>query len=115
MIKNREQLLSHGCVEGRRLALDIVEYSLREVDPYKATRDAVRYEDNGGLLRVKGDVFNLNDVINLYVVGAGKASYSIAKALDESAYNEQEKLCRFSVPTCQLKEDCTRPLNAYKP
>ena len=83
MIKNREQLLSHGCVKGRRLALDIVEYCLREVDPYKATKETVRYEDEDGLLRVKGDVFDLNDVINLYVVGAGKASYPVAKALDE--------------------------------
>ena len=83
MIKNREQLLSHGCVKGRRLALDIVEYCLREVDPYKATKETVRYEDKDGLLRVKGDVFDLNDVINLYVVGAGKASYPVAKALDE--------------------------------
>jgi len=81
MIKNRKQLLSHGCVEGRRLAADIIEYSLSEVDPHKATKETVRYED--GLLRVEDDVFDLNTVKNLYVVGAGKATYPIALALDE--------------------------------
>jgi glycerate-2-kinase len=83
MIKNREQLLSHGCIEGRRLAADIVDTALREVDPYKATRETVRFDDKDGLLRVKDDVFDLKDVKNLYVVGAGKATYPIARALDE--------------------------------
>lgn len=83
MIKNREQLLSHGCVKGRRLAVDIIDYCLSEVDPYKATRETVRYEDEDGLLHVKEDVFDLNNVKNLYVVGAGKATYPIALALEE--------------------------------
>jgi glycerate 2-kinase len=83
MIKNREQLLSHGCVEGRRLAADIIEYCLKEVDPHKAARENVRYDDQDGLLRVQEDIFDLNKVRNLYVVGAGKATYPIALALDE--------------------------------
>ena len=77
MIKNREQLLSHGCIEGRRLAADIIDTALREVDPYKATKKTVRYDDKDGRLRVKDDIFDLNDVENLYVVGAGKATYPI--------------------------------------
>ncbi len=44
MIKNREQLLSHGCIEGRRLAADIVDTALREVDPYKATKKTANIE-----------------------------------------------------------------------
>jgi len=83
MIKNREQLLSHGCVEGRRLAADIIDTALREVDPYTATKKTVRWNDEDGLLRVQDDIFDLNDVDNLYVVGAGKATYPIARALDE--------------------------------
>jgi glycerate-2-kinase len=83
MIKNREQLLSHGCIEGRRLAADIIDAALREVDPYEATKKTVSYDDKDGLLRVKDDVFDLNDVENLYVVGAGKATHPIARALDE--------------------------------
>ncbi len=83
MIKNREQLLSHGCIEGRRLAVDIIDAALREVDPYRATRNTVRYNDQDRLLRVKDDVFDLNDVKDLYVVGAGKATYPVARALDE--------------------------------
>jgi glycerate-2-kinase len=83
MIKNRDQLLSHGCIEGRRLAADIIDASLREVDPYTATKRTVRCNDKDGLLRVQDDVFDLNDVGYLYVVGAGKATYPIARALDE--------------------------------
>jgi glycerate-2-kinase len=83
MIKNRDQLLSHGCVEGRRLAAEIIDTALREVDPYTATRKTVRCNDKDGLLRVQDDVFDLNDVDNLYVVGAGKATYPVARALDE--------------------------------
>ena len=82
-IKNRDQLLSHGCAEGRRLAADIIDYCLSEVDPYKATKEAVRYGDGDGLLWVKDDSFDLKKVKNLYVVGAGKATYPIAQALDE--------------------------------
>ena len=83
MIQNREQLLSHGCVEGRRMAADIIEYCLREVDPYKATKETVRYEDKDGQLHVEDNVFDLNAVKNLYVVGAGKATYPIALAMEE--------------------------------
>jgi glycerate-2-kinase len=83
MIKNRDQLLSHGCIEGRRLAADIIDAALRQVDPYTATKNAVRCDDKDGLLRAHGDIFDLNDVENLYVVGAGKATFPIARALDE--------------------------------
>ena len=65
------------------MAADIVDTALREVDPYKATKKTVRYNDKDGLLRVKDNVFDLNDVNNLHVVGAGKATYPIARALDE--------------------------------
>jgi len=65
------------------LAADIIDAALREVDPYEATKKTVSYDDKDGLLRVKDDVFDLNEVKNLYVVGAGKATYPIARALDE--------------------------------
>lgn len=65
------------------MAADIVDAALREADPYKATQKTVRYDDTDGLLRVADDVFDLNDVKNLYVVGAGKATYPIARALNE--------------------------------
>ena len=65
------------------MAADIIDAALREVDPYEATKKTVSYDDKDGLLRVKDDVFDLNEVKNLYVVGAGKATYPIARALDE--------------------------------
>lgn len=83
MIKNRDQLLSHGYLEGRRLAADIIDHCLSEVDPYKAARKTIRYEKEDCVLRVNGDTFDLNHINNLYVVGAGKATYPIARALEE--------------------------------
>jgi glycerate 2-kinase len=81
MIKNREQLLSHGFVEGRKKVLDIIEYALSEVDPYRATKEQVRLE--GDKLLVGEDVIDISLIENIYVVGGGKATYPIALALDE--------------------------------
>ena len=57
MIKNRDQLLSHGCVKGRRLAADIIDHCLNEVDPYKATRETMRYERKTQINRIEWHYF----------------------------------------------------------
>jgi len=81
LIKNREELLAHGFTEGRRVALDVIEHALKAVDPYQATTRAIqRHNDR---LLVDGHPYNLHDVKNLYVIGAGKASFPIAKALED--------------------------------
>lgn len=81
MIKNREELLSHGFVEGREKALDIAEYALRYVDPYAAVKRYVRLD--GSRLLIAGDSFDLDKVDNIYAIGAGKATYPLAVALEE--------------------------------
>lgn len=73
MIKNKEALLSHGFVEGRRVCLEIMEHALRAVDPYAATKKHVHLE--GNQLRVDTQIHDLNQVENIYVIGAGKATY----------------------------------------
>ena len=80
-IRNAKELASHGYTEGRKKALDIIEYALERVDPYQATKDSVRLSD--GTLSVGELSFNLVEKNNIYVVGAGKATYPIARALEE--------------------------------
>jgi glycerate 2-kinase len=81
MIKNRGELLAHGLKEGRRVALDIIEHALRPVDPYQATKRVVQRQNNR--LFIGSQHYNLKDVRDLYVIGAGKASFPIAKALED--------------------------------
>ena len=81
MIKNRSELLSHGFVEGREKALDIAEYALGYVDPYAAVKHYVKLE--GSRLLIADDSFDLNRVDNIYAIGAGKATYPLAVALEE--------------------------------
>jgi glycerate-2-kinase len=80
-VKNSEQLLTHGSRGLREKALAIIEHALAAASPYKACRN---------LVRIKGDVLQVNDLNldlshgpKIYIIGAGKASFPIAKALEE--------------------------------
>ena len=81
MIKNRSELLSHGFVKGREKALDIAEHALRQVDPFAAVKRYLKLE--GNMLQVNEDVFDLDKVNKIYAIGAGKATYPLAVALEE--------------------------------
>jgi glycerate-2-kinase len=80
-IKNRGQLLSHGNIQLRQAALDIIDHALSQADPYKATRNLVRIE--GNRLNVGDLCFDLNGNQRIFLLGAGKATFPIAKALEE--------------------------------
>jgi len=80
-VKNRDELVSHGDRDLRRAALDIVEYALHRVNPYRATRELVHLE--GASLRVGQLGFDLSHRGDIYVLGAGKASLPIAQALED--------------------------------
>jgi glycerate-2-kinase len=81
MIKNKPELLSHGFVEGREKALDIVEYALQRVDPRAAVKKYVSRD--GSRLQVGEYGFDLDGVKNIYAIGAGKATYPMAIALEK--------------------------------
>jgi glycerate-2-kinase len=81
MIKNRTELLSHGFVEGREKALDIAEYALNRVDPRTAVKNYLKLESSR--LHVDEDIFDLDKVDKIYAIGAGKATYPLAVALEE--------------------------------
>jgi len=80
-IQNRNELVSHGYREGRKAVIDIIEHALQAVDPYRATRELVHLE--GGILSVGYLNFDLSKGGDMYLLGMGKATFPIAKAMEE--------------------------------
>lgn len=80
-VKNRTQLLSHGNTRLRDLALEVIEHALTAANPYEATRKLVRLDTE--TLTVGHLSFDLRQHKRIFLVGAGKATYGIAKALED--------------------------------
>ncbi len=80
-IKNEKELVAHGCGSLRKAVLDIADYALHAADPYLATRKLIGLQ--GDILNIGSLRFDLSQKGDIYVLGAGKASLSIARALDE--------------------------------
>jgi len=81
IIKNREELLSHGNREGRRAALEIFEQAFEAIDPYEAVRKKVSVENER--LIVASLEYDLSRIRNIYVLGAGKGTLRIGEALED--------------------------------
>jgi glycerate 2-kinase len=104
IIKNRDELLSHGHVEGRRQVLDILEAGMAAGDPYDNVCKALRIE--GGKLIIGSDEFplgpmlghdmsrprpfapgplvlDLDEIGDIYLVGGGKAAQRQAEAIED--------------------------------
>jgi len=80
-IKNRKQLLSHGNIKLREAALDIIDHALAQADPYQATRNLVRVDGNR---LVVGELsYDLDKYKRIFLLGGGKATYPIARALED--------------------------------
>jgi len=79
--RNFDELVSHGSMRARRTALACLDAALDAADTYEGTRRVVALEDTR--LRVGEVRFDLGKVGQIYVVGAGKGSFPIARALDE--------------------------------
>lgn len=80
-IKNKDKLLSHGNKKLRQMALEIIEYALEQADPYKAVQKLVRLE--GSRLTIDNLCLNLRENQRIFLIGAGKATYPIARALED--------------------------------
>lgn len=80
-IMNRDQLLVHGPAKLRNDAVDIIEHAIQAADPYKATKNLIQLD--GDIITIGTQRYNLGQWENLYIVGAGKASHSIAIAFEE--------------------------------
>lgn len=73
----------------RKDALEIFEAGLKAVDPVSAVRSKLTLHDN--LLEIENKRFDLNKFSNIYVIGAGKATASIAFAIEELLENRITK------------------------
>ncbi len=80
-IKNEEQLLSHGHQELRRIAIKIVEHALSKADPYVAVKKLIKLHNN--TLYIGEQKIDLDKIGKIYLIGAGKATFPIALALEE--------------------------------
>jgi len=78
-ILNKEQLLSYGDIEVKELLLDLILKGLEAVDPYKAVKKVI--DRDNGLIKIRNKTLHVHGKI--YVLGLGKASCSMAKAIEE--------------------------------
>ncbi len=84
MLKNLDSLLSHSSGEllnARKDALEIIVGAINGSDAYKVTSSAVKR--NGNLISINGRDFDISLFDSIYVVGFGKASIGMAKAIEK--------------------------------
>lgn len=83
-INNKEQLIENGETrlnrKARTLALKSLESALNAVDPAQIIKSKLSLKNS--ILKVNSYSFDLNKFKNVYVVGGGKASGSMAEALE---------------------------------
>jgi glycerate 2-kinase len=84
-IKNKEQLVKNGVTQlnrkARILALESLESALNAVDPKQLMKAKLSLKKSR--LKVNGGSFDLKNFKNVYVIGGGKASGSMAEALEQ--------------------------------
>jgi glycerate 2-kinase len=80
-IRNHAQLLASGNIPLRTSLLAIAEAALASADPGRAARQAVALD--GNRLSIDGIATPLTDDRRIFVIGAGKASFPIAQAIDD--------------------------------
>jgi len=85
IIKNKEDLIANASSEkdrrARRIALDAIEKSLKAVNPKEIVHSRVKLK--GEILEIKDVSFDLSKYEKIFVLGGGKASGSMAEALEE--------------------------------
>ncbi len=84
LIKNRSELLGNSSStlnrEARELALKAIESAIEAVNPKRVIESRVSL--SGDILRVDGRSFNLSRFRRVMVIGGGKASGSMAEAIE---------------------------------
>lgn len=85
MIKNKKQLINNGKTASQRKVrkdmLNILDEVINNINPENIVKNNVSLK--GDLLKIQNKVFNLKKFENIYVIGAGKATYFMAKALED--------------------------------
>ncbi len=81
-IGNREELCSHGDGEAREFLADVVDEALSAVHPDRLVSGRVTCRD--GTLHVDGRSYDLDAVEEVLVVGAGKGSLALVRAVADT-------------------------------
>mgnify|MGYP000440782364 CR=1 FL=1 len=84
MIKNFESLIKNTdekFFEMRRDMLEIIDYVLEEMNSYNLLRKIIRRE--GEKIYIGGEKFDLSGYEKIFITGFGKASASMARAIEE--------------------------------
>jgi glycerate-2-kinase len=85
VVKNKEQLIKNGETKlnqkARALAIKSIESAINAVDPKQIIKSKLILKNS--TLHVDGYSFDLSKFKNIYVVGGGKASGSMAEALEQ--------------------------------
>ncbi len=80
VINNRETLVSHGNSEARNSLIEIAEYAIEKMNPSNFLSNFVRIK-NGSVLQVEDSVYDLSEINRIFVIGLGKGSLHLVKAL----------------------------------
>ncbi len=106
-IVNRDEILSSGDIDSKRVLLDIVEHVLDNIDPVRAVYSSVSVDRESRVFRVDGKIFRIRG--RIYVVGIGKAACRMARAIEDlfgdmiedgvviTKYGHREDLSRLKV------------------
>ncbi|MEF8841465.1 MAG: glycerate kinase [Haloarculaceae archaeon] len=81
-VDNREALCSHGDATSRELLVDVVDGALEAVHPDRLVSE--RLTLRGDTLSVDDRVYDLDAVEDVFVVGAGKGSLALARAVSDA-------------------------------
>jgi glycerate-2-kinase len=103
MIKNKKTLLKNF-PEGK-IVLDLAEEALRFLQPDSLVKNQVfsKKSKDQNILKIHNKKFNLNKYKNIYVVGAGKATYKMAQSINK-ILNGKIKKGFINVPVAKIKK-----------
>jgi len=82
IVKNRKELLAANQTEPTSIALDLMEEGVNSVLPEQVIRNHLKVEQ--GKIVSGNKEYALEEIDRVFVVGGGKASYGMAKAVEES-------------------------------
>lgn len=93
-ILNYDDLISHGNIELRKIAVEILKAVIDASDPYYNTKRLIKLENDvlyignkdfeaNGDIRTGIDVYRRGDIDRIFVFGAGKGSNRVAKAIED--------------------------------
>jgi glycerate-2-kinase len=86
VIKNKSELINNARNQKdkrcREILLDIAETAINSVDPKNAIQKYVKLEQEDNILYIGNHSFDLNKMQRIFVVGGGKASGTMAEALE---------------------------------